>query len=196
MAAPLSLGAIRFIWVLGINFLSKGDLKMTDSNNLIDRIRGLSDKQACHIVKSLTQDVFSSLPSPPSFDELGGQIGDLASEAGVQLDLKSTKEWYATEMTTDDSGAIVRILLENLAVQPGLEGFIDKAIERYVDESLDLGIISVGVAIAMVYVAIAGDIDLDLGWFKFKKKGLSASQQKEVVIKTLPQVAKAFASGG
>ena len=168
---------------------------MNNKNIVIDRIHALTDKQACHIVKSITQDIFTGLPTAPSFDELGNQMKNLASGADIKFDLISTTEWYAAELSADDSGPIARALLETLAMQPELAEFIDQAIDRYVDKSLDLGIISVGVAVALVYVAVAGNIEIDLGWIKFKKKGLTAAQQKEVAVKTLPQVAKAFLSG-
>jgi hypothetical protein len=165
---------------------------MTSRDEVIARILQLSDKQACYIAKSLTQDVFSNLAEAPTFDQISSQIDSLASTAGVQLTLSGTPDWYTTNLSSDESGATARLLLEQLAMQPGLEDVVDQAIDRYVDESLDLGIITIGVAIALVYLAISGDISVDLGWIKFKKKGLTGSQQKEVVVKTLPDLAKAF----
>jgi hypothetical protein len=165
---------------------------MVDSKVLADRIHGLSDKQACHIVKSLTQDIISQMPSAPSFEEIGSKVADLSAETDTQLDLDATAEWYAVELTADDSGPAARQVLSTLAEQAGFDDLIDQAIDRYVDETLDLGIISVGVAIALVYLATSVDLDIDLDWFKLKKKGLSGSEQKEVVVKTLPQFAKAF----
>jgi len=165
---------------------------MPDRDQLQERIRSLSDKQACFIVKAITEDVFSKMPNAPGFDVLAEQAELLAKSAEISFDLKSAGEWYAVEMETKNSGEESRLLLECLANQPGMDKFVDAAINRYKDESLDLGIISAGVAIAMVYVAIASELDIDLGWFKLKKKGLSSEQQKEVAIKTLPQVAKAI----
>jgi len=168
---------------------------MDNKATLIDRIHTLTDKQACYIAKSITQEIFTQLPSAPSFDELGTQMKNLASDASIKFDLNATPEWYATEISAEISGQIARLLLETLATQSELVDLVDQAIDRYEDESLDLGIISVGVAVALVYVAISGNVEVDLGWFKFKKRGLNSKQQKEVVEKTLPQVVKAFVGG-
>jgi hypothetical protein len=164
--------------------------------NVVERVRTLTDKQACYIAKAITQDVFANLKSPPSYEQMAKDVEPVALQAGVDLNLTGRSEWYAVEMESELSGPEARKLLEVLATETGLEEIIDQAMDRYTDKALDLGIISVGVAIALVYVAISSEIELDLGWIKIRKKGLNSEQQKEVAVKTLPEVAKALFGKG
>ena len=147
-------------------------------------------------MKAITEDVFSKMPNAPGFAALAETAESLANAAGIKLGISSVNEWYAVEMDAKNAGVEARLLLESLAKQLEMDEFVNAAINRYKDESLDLGVISIGVAIAMVYVAVSSELDIDLGWFKLKKKGLSSEQQKEVVIKTLPEVAKAMTGVG
>lgn len=165
---------------------------MPTLNDLQQRINNLSDKQSCFIVKAITEDVFSNMQNAPGFDVLATKADSLAKQVNIDLEIASSTDWFSTEMETNSAGVESRALLQSLARQPGMEDFVIAAIERYEDKSLDLGIISVGVAIAMVYVAVSAELDIDLGWFKLKKKGLSSEQQMEVAKETLPEVAKAM----
>jgi hypothetical protein len=162
------------------------------NQEIVERVKSLSDKQACYIAKAITQDIFANLENPPSYEQMAKDVEPVASQAGVGLNLTGRGEWYAVEMEAGLSGDEARRLLEVLATEAGMEEVVGKAMDRYSDKALDLGILSVGVAFALVYVAMCAEIDIDLGWIKTRKQGLTSEQQKEVAIKTLPGIFKAL----
>jgi hypothetical protein len=167
---------------------------MTGKDEVLERVRNLSDKQACHVVKMLTQDMFKQVPNAPSVEELGRHFDKLAADEGISLDLQSKEGWSKIELDTKTSGREARSILEVLVTQAGLEDIVNEAMNKYSDESLDLGLISIPIVLGLVYIAISSGFEIKLGKSKITKKALTGSQIKDIVIKTLPEVAKAMLS--
>jgi hypothetical protein len=165
---------------------------MTDTAKTVTRVRALSDKQACYIVKALAQDLFTALPQQPSFDEIGQGVSKLSSSVGVTLGAPLAGEWYATELSVDQSGRIAKTLLEALAAQPQLVQMVDNALDKYVDETLDLGIISIGVTTALIWMAVTSHINVSLAGISIIKDGIPGKEQAELAKKVLAPVVKAI----
>lgn len=165
------------------------------SNKLLAKIQTLDDKQACFIVENLSAGIYSNMPNAPKIEIIADAMDKVTLDAGIPLSLQKKEKWEDQELSLDDSGSIARSILELMASQEEFEPLVRSAMDEYVDETLDLGILALGTAISLTYIAISSDIDFTFNWrgisLKIKKAGLSAKEQIQA-IKNLSWLGKLF----
>lgn len=152
-----------------------------------ERIDALDDKDALNVVNQLTPAIMAKMPGVKTADDLPGLLDTVAREAGFSLQgLGPT--WIEGRLDTRQAGAVARALLHALATPGQGADFVAAAINEFPSEDQDLGLLSVPIAAGFFYIAVVSDLDLDLGWFKLKKKGLSAARQVELGKSLLPKI--------
>jgi hypothetical protein len=151
------------------------------------RIDSLDDKDVLNVVNQLTAAIMAKMSGVKTADDLPGLLDTVAREAGLSLQGLGTK-WVEARVDSQQAGAVARALLHALASPGQGADFVAAAIDEFPSEDQDLGLLSIPIAAGFFYIAVVSDLDLDLGWFKLKKKGLSAARQVELGKSLLPKI--------
>lgn len=155
---------------------------------LLERIRNLDDKQACFIVEQMTGEIYSGISKAPGFSEIAKEIDDITEAIGNPLSLQTVDKWYDNELSLENSGPLARSILEAMASHEDLEPIVKKATDELVDETLDLGILTMGAAISIVYLVVSSGIHIDFEWrglkVKIRKSGLTRKAQEKLLGKS------------
>lgn len=157
---------------------------MTTTNARID---ALDDKDALNVVAHITTSVMSKLPGNATAAALPALLDPVAHAAGLPLQ-NIPPGWEQRHVDAREAGNVARTLLHALATPGDGEAFVAAAIDEFPSETQDLGLLSVPIAAGFFYIAVVSEFDVDLGWFKFKKRGLSAAQQVELGKSLLPKI--------
>lgn len=152
-----------------------------------ERIDSIDDKDALNVVNQLTTAIMGKLPDIRTADDLPPLLNTVTREAGVSLHDLGTK-WVGATVDSREAGAVARSLLHALATPGEGEEFVGAAIDEFPSDDQDLGLLSIPIAAGFFYIAVVSDLDLDLGFFKLKKKGLSAARQVELGKSLLPKI--------
>jgi hypothetical protein len=179
------------LWILGLN---GADIIMV-GDELLGKIGNLDDKQACFIVEQMTGEIYSEISKAPEsseiakeFIEIAKEIDDITETIDNPLSLQTIDKWYDNELSLENSGPLARSILEAMASHEDLEPMVKKAIDELVDETLDLGILTMGAAISLVYLVASSSIHIDFKWrglkVKIRKSGLTRKAQEKLLGKT------------
>jgi hypothetical protein len=152
-----------------------------------ERIDSLDDKDALNVVNQLTSGIMGKMPGVNTADDLPRLLDSVVREAGLSLEGLGTN-WVEATVDSRQAGAVARALLHALATPGHGAEFVAAAIDEFPSEDQDLGLLSIPIAAGFFYIAVVSDLDLDLGWFKLKKKGLSAARQVELGKSLLPKI--------
>ena len=159
--------------------------------SVVERIEALDDKDALNVVNNLTSAVMAHIHIVQTAADLPDLLDPVARDAGLSLKGLDTT-WLEACVDTRYAGDVARASLRALANDEQGADFVSAGIEEFPSDDLDFGALSVPIAAGMFYIAVVSELDIDLGWFKLKKKGLTAEQQVELGKKLLPEIFKGF----
>jgi hypothetical protein len=156
--------------------------------NILTCIDTLDDDQAISQIRSLLQ---AAMRGTPAFAAMGAgaiahRLTTIAVEPETLAEAASIVRTTPTKpILTRNVGAAARELLLIFAQTPGGERILLETLNKQ-DESSDLGFVTAQTMFTFLWLAVAGDLDLKLGWYRYRKRALTAEQQARLLKPVLP----------
>jgi hypothetical protein len=159
------------------------------SEDILTCIDTLDDDQAISQIRCLLQ---AAMRGTPAFAAMGaGAIADrlnmIAVEPQTLAEAASIVRRTPTKpVLTRNVGAAARELLLIFAQTPGGERILYETLNKQQEESPYLGFVTAQTVFTFLWLAVAGDLDLKPGWYRYRKKALTAEQQARLLKPVLP----------
>lgn len=162
------------------------------TEDILAWIDTLEDEQAVSQIRTLLQAAMRGTPAfaAMSASAIADRLTTIAIEPGALAEAASiVRETPTKPIRAKDVGAASRELLLIFAQTGGGAEILKETLGRE-EKSPDLGFVTIQTVFTFLWLAVAADLDLKLGWFRYRKRALTAEQQARLLKPVLPIAVK------
>jgi hypothetical protein len=162
------------------------------TEDILAWIDTLEDEQAVSQIRTLLQAAMRGTPAfaAMSPSSIADRLTTIVIEPGALAAAASiVRETPTKPILARDVGAAARELLLIFAQTGGGAEILKETLRRE-DERPDLGFVTIQTIFTFLWLAVAADLDLKLGWFRYRKRALTADQQARLLKPVLPIAVK------